>query len=30
VNSAARRTDLQDELLTYCAGLSGVQLPGRP
>jgi NAD(P)-dependent dehydrogenase (short-subunit alcohol dehydrogenase family) len=24
---AARQTDLQDELLTYCAGLTGVQLP---
>jgi NAD(P)-dependent dehydrogenase (short-subunit alcohol dehydrogenase family) len=27
VSSAALRTDLQDELLTYCAGLTGTPLP---
>jgi hypothetical protein len=27
VRPAARQTNLQDELLTYCAGLTGVQLP---
>jgi NAD(P)-dependent dehydrogenase (short-subunit alcohol dehydrogenase family) len=27
VNPAARQTALQDELLAYCAGLTGVQLP---
>ncbi len=28
VHPAARRTDLQDELLSYCAGLTGTPLPG--
>jgi hypothetical protein len=27
LNPAARRADLQDELLGYCAGLTGVPLP---
>jgi len=29
VNTAARRVELQEELLSYCAGLSGVQLPAQ-
>jgi NAD(P)-dependent dehydrogenase (short-subunit alcohol dehydrogenase family) len=29
VNTAARRIELQEELLSYCAGLSGVQLPAQ-
>jgi hypothetical protein len=28
VDRAARRTDLQDKLLTYCAGLTSTPLPG--
>jgi len=28
VSPAARRAELQDELLSYCAGLTGVPLPG--
>jgi len=27
VHPDARRTDLQDELLAYCAGLTGTPLP---
>jgi hypothetical protein len=27
VHPAALRTDLQDELLSYCAGLTGVPFP---
>ena len=27
VHQAARRTELQDELLDYCAGLTGVAIP---
>ncbi len=27
VSAVARRTDVQDELLSYCAGLTGVPLP---
>jgi NAD(P)-dependent dehydrogenase (short-subunit alcohol dehydrogenase family) len=30
VHSAARRTDLQDELLSYCAGLTETALPSYP
>jgi NAD(P)-dependent dehydrogenase (short-subunit alcohol dehydrogenase family) len=30
VHSAAYRTDLQDELLTYCAGLTATPLPSEP
>ena len=30
VHSAAHRTDLQDELLTYCAGLTAAPLPSEP
>jgi len=29
VNPAARRIEMQEELLSYCAGLSGVQLPAQ-
>ena len=30
VHSAAHRTDLQDELLTYCAGLTATPFPNEP
>jgi NAD(P)-dependent dehydrogenase (short-subunit alcohol dehydrogenase family) len=30
VHSAVRRTELQDELLDYCAGLTGVAIPDHP
>ena len=30
VHEAVRRADVQEELLAYCAGLTGIKLPGEP